>query len=496
MKISARDWERYIQKLAKIDETAANRMQSWLAKGGTKSVDEMVEYGYALTAKYGEAAASLACEMYDALAAAQGFFVPPAEPAETATYGETAKAVRGTLNNRLNTVPDTVGRLVKQAGADTTLKNAARDGAQFAWIPHGGETCAFCIMLASRGWQRMSEKAVKGSHAEHIHAHCKCEYAVRFGKNGGVAGYDPDRYLRMYENADGATWQDKVNAMRREQYAENKDAINAQKRAAYAARNEINSAAAEQFGPSVDTERQRRIEERKAAWKEKRAAELAQFDNIQPTNERGRTEKPKTIEQAEKIGKRYSYTGEFSIHPKMKLEVVNGFNEAAERVMERYGRKLRIRGLSPVSSGNMRYMNAAYDPNTGVVHLKNKSLAAYAKESEKKFAEGWLASKDPYGTFFHELGHVVWEDLPREVKDKVKAIYNDEKHAAFLKWKEKGGSRSKMSQADVFQMSLSRYGHTNVEEFFGEAFAQIMSGRARPVSRKVRAVLESEYQAR
>ena len=236
MKLSSRDWERYVRRLSAVNQKAASAMQVWMDHNPAAVVEDMISYAFVLSTRYGEAAAALACEMYDALAAALGVFVPPAEPAETATYGEAAKAIRGTLNNRLNTVPDTVGRLVKQAGADTTLKNAARDGAQFAWIPHGGETCAFCIMLASRGWQRMSEKAVKGSHAEHIHAHCKCEYAVRFGKSGGVAGYDPDRYLRMYENADGATWQDKVNAMRREQYAENKDAINAQKRAAYAAR--------------------------------------------------------------------------------------------------------------------------------------------------------------------------------------------------------------------------------------------------------------------
>ena len=56
-----------------------------------------------------------------------------------------------------------VGRLVKQAGADTTPQNALRVGAEFAWVP-SGDTCAFCITLASRGWQRASRKAVKGGH--------------------------------------------------------------------------------------------------------------------------------------------------------------------------------------------------------------------------------------------------------------------------------------------------------------------------------------------
>ena len=237
MQISANDWLKYIRKLSAIDGKAANLMQSWMVANGLGDTGAMISYAHALSTKYGEAAASLACEMYDAVAAAQGASVAAAEPAATATYQETARAVMGTLKNQRNTVPDTVGRLVKQAGADTTLKNAARDGAQFAWVPHG-DTCAFCMMLASRGWQRMSKKALRGGHAEHIHAHCDCTYAIRFGDSGGVEGYDPDRYLDAYENAEGATWQDKVNAMRREQYAEHKDAINAQKRAAYAASKE------------------------------------------------------------------------------------------------------------------------------------------------------------------------------------------------------------------------------------------------------------------
>ena len=269
MKLSARDWERYVGKLSEINQKAADAMQAWMERNPAADIREMISYAHTLAARYGEAAASLACEMYDALAAVQRVFVPPAEPAETATFGETARAVQGTLKNRQDTVAGTVGRLVKQAGADTTLKNAARDGAQFAWVPHGGETCAFCLMLASRGWQRMGKNALRGGHAEHIHAHCKCEYAVRFSDSGGVRGYDPDKYLEMYENADGATWQDKVNSMRREQYAENKDAINAQKRAAYAARKETNTA----DGDSI------RIEDMSRRQMEERAAQIYMAKN-------------------------------------------------------------------------------------------------------------------------------------------------------------------------------------------------------------------------
>ena len=60
-------------------------------------------------------------------------------------------------------------------------------------------------------------------------------------------GYDPDRYLEMYENAEGSTPQEKINAMRRQQYAENAPTIRAQKRAAYA----LASAKSEKVGNTV-----------------------------------------------------------------------------------------------------------------------------------------------------------------------------------------------------------------------------------------------------
>ena len=225
-------WQEYVDKLAKINSKAAKLMQIWIDKNGLDDPDAAVRYAYELAKRYGEAAAALACEAYDAAAMASGVYLPAALPAATATFAETAKAVYGTMNNRTNTVPATVSRLVKQAGADTTLQNARRDGAQFAWIPHG-ETCAFCIMLASNGWQYMSSRALKNGHAEHIHANCDCQYAVRFDRESNVAGYNPQEYRDLYYGAEGNTPQERLNSMRREFYAENKERINEQKRDAY-----------------------------------------------------------------------------------------------------------------------------------------------------------------------------------------------------------------------------------------------------------------------
>ncbi|MBR5285592.1 MAG: hypothetical protein IKU30_01720, partial [Clostridia bacterium] len=112
-------------------------------------------------------------------------------------------------------------RWVKMAGADTTLHNAIRDGAQFAWIP-AGMTCAFCLTLASRGWQPASKQIIKDGHAEHIHSNCDCQYAVRYTKETVIEGYNPEEYLSMYQHAEGRTPQERINSMRRQAYAADK----------------------------------------------------------------------------------------------------------------------------------------------------------------------------------------------------------------------------------------------------------------------------------
>lgn len=256
MIISDKAWNRYISVLRELNNRAAEDMIRYMTKQGWANIggdfvltsyerQALIDYAYGLATKYGEGAAAAACEMYDAVAVAQKARVKPAEPAKTATYSETAKAVNGTLKQSPEVVPSAVSRLVKMAGVDTTMQNALRDGAYWAWVPRG-DTCAFCIMLASNGWQKASKKAIKDGHAEHIHANCDCTYAISFGGPGDVEGYHPNQYLDEYENADGSSWQEKLNSMRRDYYQENSEEINAQKRSAYEKRKERNSSAAEE----------------------------------------------------------------------------------------------------------------------------------------------------------------------------------------------------------------------------------------------------------
>lgn len=235
MQITAKTWNEYITRLSRLNQKAGQLMRQYIDTHGTGDADALITYAAALVTKYGEGSAELACQMYDALAEAANAGVPAAEPAEPADYGEVARMVNATKSQNPANLPNGVSRLVKRAGADTTLKNAVRDGAEWAWVPHG-DTCPFCITLASNGWQKASSKVLKGGHAEHIHANCDCEFAIRFDHNTTLAGYDPEKYLKQYRDAGGD-----INKMRRVNYAANRERINAQKRAAYAARMDYTS---------------------------------------------------------------------------------------------------------------------------------------------------------------------------------------------------------------------------------------------------------------
>lgn len=249
MNISGAAFAKFSKRLSTIRTAASDEILAYINKTGIEKyilagydMTSFVDHAYGIATKYGEAAGALSAELYDAIAQMSGVRVPPAELAPTPSYSEIKKTVYGVRKQSKNPsmLADAIGRQVKKVGAETTLRNAERDHAQYAWIPQG-DTCAFCIMVASNGWQHSNYSV------DHLHANCDCEYCARFDNSTKVGGYDPQKYKDMYDDAEGATWEDKLNSMRRDAYAENKEEINEQKRDAYEKRQELNSSEAEEI---------------------------------------------------------------------------------------------------------------------------------------------------------------------------------------------------------------------------------------------------------
>lgn len=253
MEISRNTWNRYIKLLRSINDTAAQDLERWafdvfgngLIDVNTRDADgnNIIDYAYLVTSKYGNASAAVSAEMVEAMAELAGIAIPPAELAPNPTYNDVAKTIQGVLKTSQNReeITSAVGRLVKQTGARTTRRNAQRDGAQYAWIP-SGDTCAWCIMLAGKGWQY----ARTASYKDHIHSNCDCAYAIRYNSRMSVEGYDPEAYANQYRDAEGDTRDEKLNSMRRKYYDQHSEEIRAKQASAEEKREELNSSQAEE----------------------------------------------------------------------------------------------------------------------------------------------------------------------------------------------------------------------------------------------------------
>ena len=244
-RLKRKSWDRYAARQAAQRDAASDEMVDFVLES-TRTPARALIVGKAaqLAVKHGKAAAALACVWYEQVAAEAGADVPKAVPVVVANRGRIGaivdKAVplleAGAVDEYAKACGVAVANEVKRSDSRTMLSNARRDGAQFAWVPQGGETCAFCIAVASNGWT-YARKGTVESHADHIHPNCQCEFAIRFDDKGGVAGYDPKYYEDKYDAADGGNSKDKINAMRRANYEAHKKEMQAYQRERYAIRN-------------------------------------------------------------------------------------------------------------------------------------------------------------------------------------------------------------------------------------------------------------------
>ena len=76
MQITTRTWNNYIARLSRLNEAAGQKMREYIQQPGTENTEELISYAYAVITRYGEGSAELACQMYDALAEAEGMLLP------------------------------------------------------------------------------------------------------------------------------------------------------------------------------------------------------------------------------------------------------------------------------------------------------------------------------------------------------------------------------------------------------------------------------------
>lgn len=174
--------------------------------------DALLEVVPVLVAQYGEVAASVAAAFYDEARAAAGvsgaFTATLADPVDLESVRSDVRWSLGPLFNRENPDPPValgrlqqkVDELTLQPGRDTIAHSAGRDPAKARWarVPVG-KTCAFCLLLASRGAAyRSAESAGRG---RKYHANDDCTPTPFWGNDPYPDGYNPDALLQQYMEA-------------------------------------------------------------------------------------------------------------------------------------------------------------------------------------------------------------------------------------------------------------------------------------------------------
>ena len=152
--------------------------------------------------------ATLSCDLFDELAEECGFVGERARLYETTDWQMVDHKVRylaGFINDGdkerfKKEVSDLTHYYCKRAAFDNMVANCNGQRIKWARVPTGLETCAFCFMLASRGFAYKSEKSASGDHD--YHDNCNCIAVPGFeGKDGNprvkIDGYDPET---MYQN--------------------------------------------------------------------------------------------------------------------------------------------------------------------------------------------------------------------------------------------------------------------------------------------------------
>jgi hypothetical protein len=219
--ISLKFVDAYRDRMQLIQQAAHDEMQLYINQYGIEDGQALSEAAQGIVTKYSTMATSAAANMYDDLANYQGAGAWGAETIEPPTMKETQHAVFASLNGGTpDRAANAVESLVKQIGEDTILQNAVRDRAEYAWIPGGSETCAYCLDIASNGWQPARLDTAHGEHADHIHPNCKCHFMVRFSKEYDVEGYEPEKYKKILARTPGNTLYEKSNALERIHHAD------------------------------------------------------------------------------------------------------------------------------------------------------------------------------------------------------------------------------------------------------------------------------------
>lgn len=144
---------------------------------------------------FSDAAGSAACDFFDAHVtgaqpssiAPQPWFIKRRLYENIEKYAKTHKLGDDEF---MRLLAEEVGGEVVQHANRTTIHNAVKNNLRYARVPFGN-SCAFCLMLASRGFVYKTETTA-GEDKGHYHARCRCKI-VAGKKDTKIGDHNPEK---------------------------------------------------------------------------------------------------------------------------------------------------------------------------------------------------------------------------------------------------------------------------------------------------------------
>jgi hypothetical protein len=190
--------------------------------------DALLDVIPALTAEYGDAAATVAAEWFEDVYGGRVVLAPtyPTEAVEQGVRYVAGKLWTPQPGEIAGLLATHVDKWVKQPGRETLTASAARNNLTWARVPTGAKTCAFCLVLASRDAVYMTEKAAtRRSDGNLYHGKCDCVPVPMSGPDDAPEGYDPDGLYGLYTSARNGAGSDDIKDIAAEMRRQNPDLV-------------------------------------------------------------------------------------------------------------------------------------------------------------------------------------------------------------------------------------------------------------------------------
>lgn len=201
----------FSQMSKKLQDAAISEFVERIEDGMT--VDEIMEQASEVAYKYRMLGSELGAQWYDLCAELAGVNVDAADldVIDEEILARRAEAVAKSQAAQVNPVESFSAFLEAQIAEEirmTGMNNLRRDygrgvkGGRWARVPVG-DTCAWCLMMASNGTWYLSEKsAIFDEFGDKYHPNCNC-VAVYYADGEDISGYSGIyRYKEMYYDAD------------------------------------------------------------------------------------------------------------------------------------------------------------------------------------------------------------------------------------------------------------------------------------------------------